>query len=89
MNAPALDTLKARQIVDTLAPCFLDHLCSVVRHGRFGIHAARESYLVESVLRDEGLIATMWGNPTPLGTEVARIARETGAATPLATKGIA
>lgn len=89
MNARALDDLKARQIADTLAPRFLDHLCAVVRHGRMGVHAARESYIVESVLKDEGLIASLWGYPTPLGNEVARIARETGQATPLADRGIA
>lgn len=87
MTSHALETMQLRQkaeaVADALAPRFADHLCDVVQFGRMGVHAARASYLVESVLRDEKLIATMWGAVTPLGREVVTVLHERKRVTPL------
>ncbi len=71
MNAAALDTVKAKQIADELAPRFADALWQIAHHGRS--FCGSFGYLVESVLDDYGLIRGRHGPATELGREVARL----------------
>lgn len=76
---------KARATAEALAPRFADALVDLAHHGRSGLNLfGRVPYLVDSVLRDQGLIDRIGGDVTPFGREVARAVKALGLSTDLA-----